>query len=331
MSEQKLILGLPSKGRLQENASDFFKRAGLKVSQHGGRGYTGVLKGIANVEIAFLSASEIAGNLESGSIHFGVTGEDLIREKLANPAESVELIQELGFGHADVVVAVPQSWIDVTTMADLDDVALAFHQKRGKRLRVATKYFNLTRGFFASHGINDYRIVESLGATEGAPAAGSAEVIVDITSTGATLAANSLKILDDGVMLKSQANLVASLTADWHDTARAAAQEILSRIEARQTADTLVQVSFELTPDDRKNGLGAELAGTFDCRSTNWSDEEEHAHAVMTSVMCPRANAHALAMYLRERGKASITVSELEAVYTDDDRLFAQLLTRLGA
>ncbi len=235
----KLTIGLPSKGRLQENANAFFARAGLKVKQDGGRGYTGRLDGVANVEIAFLSASEIAGQLEQGLIHLGVTGEDLIREKLSSPERDVELLLPLGFGHADVVVAVPQSWIDVATMADLDDVALAFHTRRGRRLRVATKYFNLTRDFFAEHGLTDYRIVESLGATEGAPAAGTAEVIVDITSTGATLTANNLKVLDDGTILKSQANLVASLGAEWSDAALNAAGEILDRVSAQARARRL--------------------------------------------------------------------------------------------
>ena len=120
------------------------------------------------------------------------------------------LIDNLGFGSANVVVAVPQAWIDVRTMADLDDVTTGFRAQHNRRMRVATKYINLTRTFFAAHGVVDYRIVESAGATEGAPAVGTAEMIVDITTTGATLAANGLKVLDDGVILRSQANLVAS-------------------------------------------------------------------------------------------------------------------------
>jgi ATP phosphoribosyltransferase len=145
-------------------------------------------------------------------------------------------LQPLGFGFADVVVAVPRAWIDVTTMADLDDVCTAFHARHHRRLRVATKYLQLTRGFFAAHGIADYRIVESLGATEGAPAAGLAEAIVDITTTGATLAANDLKILDDGVILKSQAQLAASLKASWSRNALEAADRLTARIAARELA-----------------------------------------------------------------------------------------------
>ena len=158
-----------------------------------------------------MSSGEIAGALAGGEVHLGITGEDLIRETVPDSDEfKITLLQPLGFGFADVVVAVPRAWIDVTTMADLDDVCTAFRARHHRRLRVATKYLTLTRNFFARHGIADYRIVESLGATEGAPAGGLAEAIVDITTTGATLNANDLKTLEDGVILKSQAQLAAA-------------------------------------------------------------------------------------------------------------------------
>ena len=187
------VVAVPSKGRLQENAEAFFARAGLMLAKPGGaRDYRGTISGLDNVEIAYLSASEIAANLARGAVHLGVTGEDLVRESIPDADRRVAMIDTLGFGHANVVVAVPQAWIDVRTMADLDDVASGFREQHNHRMRVATKYINLTRAFFARHGVGDYRIVESAGATEGAPAAGSAELIVDITTTGATLAANGL-------------------------------------------------------------------------------------------------------------------------------------------
>ena len=154
------------------------------------------------MEVAFLSASEIAQNLRDGKVDLGVTGQDLLNEKIPPDDKAVQLLLRLGFGPADVVVAVPECWLDVATMADLDEIAESFYERHGRRLRVATKYHNLTRRFFAEKGVTGYRIVESLGATEGAPAAGIAEIIVDITTTGSTLAANSLKILDDGVILE---------------------------------------------------------------------------------------------------------------------------------
>ena len=205
-----LVIAVPAKGRLQENAEAFFARAGLAlVKPRGARDYRGTIAGFDGVEVAYLSAAEITAQLAQGAAHLGVTGEDLVREMIPDAEQRVVLLEGLGFGFANVVVAVPQAWIDVRSMADLDDVATAFRARHDRKMRVATKYVNLTRDFFAAHGIVDYRIVESLGATEGAPAAGTAELIVDITTTGATLAANGLKVIEDGIILRSQANLVA--------------------------------------------------------------------------------------------------------------------------
>lgn len=324
---KNLIVGLPSKGRLQENANAFFASAGLKVKQKDGRGYTGVLKGVPNVDIAFLSASEIAGNLESGAIHFGVTGEDLIREKIEAPEEKVELILPLGFGHADVVVAVPQSWIDVRSMADLDDVARGFHIRHKRRLRVATKYINLTRGFFAGHGISDYRIVESLGATEGTPAAGLAEAIVDITSTGSTLAANNLKVLDDGVMLKSQANLVASLTADWPAEALAAASHVLDMIAARAEAQRMKEIRFAAVSLDAE--LVDALLEKFEVRVP------AEARAALASLgelaaYCPAARLYDVVSFLRQNGITTVTARDVDYLFEPENPLTAKLKARLG-
>jgi ATP phosphoribosyltransferase len=218
-----LILGVPSKGRLKEQAEALFTAAGRPIETPTGRRYRGSLGGAENVEVAFLAASEIARELAAGTIHLGITGEDLVRETVADADARITLLAGLGFGHADVVVAVPEFWIDVWTMQDLDDVAAGFRARHGRRMRIATKYWNLTQSFFTAHGIALYRVVESLGATEGAPAAGTADLIVDITTTGATLAANHLKILEDGVILRSQANLAAALPDTWSpETARTA-------------------------------------------------------------------------------------------------------------
>ncbi|MBZ9762913.1 ATP phosphoribosyltransferase [Mesorhizobium sp. CA8] len=207
-----ITLAIPSKGRLKEQSLEVLARAGLAVAlPEDDRKYRARIDGLDNVEVAFLSASEIAGEIGQGAVDLGITGEDLLRENLADWEARAEIVARLGFGHADVVVAVPDIWLDVDSMADLDDVAADFRQRHGRRLRIATKYWRLTQQFFSlKHGIQVYRIVESLGATEGAPAAGLADVIVDITTTGSTLRANHLKVLGDGVILKSQACLVAS-------------------------------------------------------------------------------------------------------------------------
>ncbi|AZO61931.1 MAG: ATP phosphoribosyltransferase [Mesorhizobium sp.] len=207
-----ITLAIPSKGRLKEQSLEVLAKAGLAVTlPEDDRKYRARIEGLDNVEVAFLSASEIAGEIGQGAVDLGITGEDLLRENLADWEARAEIVGRLGFGHADVVVAVPDIWLDVDTMADLDDVAADFRQRHGRRLRIATKYWRLTQQFFSlKHGIQVYRIVESLGATEGAPAAGLADVIVDITTTGSTLRANHLKVLGDGIILKSQACLVAS-------------------------------------------------------------------------------------------------------------------------
>ena len=208
-----------------------FARAGLIVRKVGhARGYRGEIDGLAGVEVAYVSSSEIAAALKSGSVHLGITGEDLVRETMSDAATRVQMRKALGFGFADVVVAVPQCWIDVTTVADLEAIAMPFRRAHGRWPRVATKYMNLTRQFFASAGFGDYRVVESLGATEGTPASGTAEFIVDITTTGETLRANGLKILDDGIILKSQANLVSSNLAEWNSERLALADRIAAAL-----------------------------------------------------------------------------------------------------
>lgn len=226
-----LIFAVPSKGRLMEQAASALAKAGLILRKTGNdRGYRGEIEGLEGVEVAFVSSSEIAHYLKTGQVHLGITGEDLIREYIIDADERVELLHPLGFGHADVVVAVPACWIDIRSMTHLQSMAPTFRRTHERRLRVATKYTNLTRRFFKSKGVGDYRIVESLGATEGTPASGAADLIVDITTTGATLKANGLKVLDDGIILRSQANLVASRLAEWSPMARAARHRILAKL-----------------------------------------------------------------------------------------------------
>ncbi len=210
MTAPLLTLGIPSKGRLMEATSELFARAGMAIERVGNdRGYRGRLGGVEGIDVAFLSASEIAGQLREGKISLGVTGEDLLRENIPPTDDCADAALRLGFGPANVVVAVPECWLDVAAMSDLEEVAEQFYRSHGRRIRVAKKYVHLTRRWFAAHGVTGYRIVDSSGATEGAPAAGLAELIVDITTTGSTLKANHLRILDDGVILESCAVLAA--------------------------------------------------------------------------------------------------------------------------
>jgi ATP phosphoribosyltransferase len=254
-----LILAIPSKGRLKEQAEDWLADCGLPVRAAGGeRGYAARLDSLAGIEVRLVSAAEIAGALYSGEVHLGVTGEDLLRELADDLDGRILLMQALGFGGADLVVAAPKSWIDVETMADVDEVAHLFLARTGKRLRVATKYLTQTRAFFARHGIVDYRIVESGGATEGAPAAGAAELITDITTTGATLEANGLKVLADGLILSSQAQLAASLGAAWDPTRLGSARRLLRIVEARARARRTATLTW---PAEADTAARAAVAG----------------------------------------------------------------------
>lgn len=228
-----ITLAVPSKGRLEELTREWFAERGLTISRPGGaRSYLGVMEGEPDVTVRFFPASEIARELIRGNIDVGVTGRDLIHETSETGPASVHFARALEFGHADVVIAVPDAWIDVTHLHDLADVASDFRSRHKRWLRIATKYITITRQHFAKAGIAEYRIVESLGATEAAPASGVADIVVDITSTGSTLAANGLRVLDDGVMLKSEANLIVSRTADWPADKKAYLNGLLQRLGA---------------------------------------------------------------------------------------------------
>ena len=225
-----LKLGVPSKGRLQEKTIDWFADHEIKLSRTGSdREYSGAVSGVDGVELVMLSAGEIPKELKAGRIHLGVTGEDLIHEKLPLLEREVVNLQELGFGHADLIIAVPKGWIDVECIEDLDAVCAQFRTNHGYRLRIATKYHNLVRVFLRDRGVADYRLVDSQGATEGVVKNLTAEAIADITSSGETLRANHLKILSDGLILQSQACVFGSYAADWSTDAKNALGAIAAK------------------------------------------------------------------------------------------------------
>jgi len=227
-----ITLAVPSKGRLEELTRDWFASKGLTITRPGGaRSYLGAIDGMPEITVRFFPASEIARELIRGNIDLGVTGLDLIHETSESGPASVSVASKLGFGNADVVVAVPEAWIDVTHMHDLADVASDFRSRHGRWMRIATKYITVTRQHFAKAGIAEYRTVESLGATEAAPASGVADIVVDITTTGSTLAANGLRVLEDGVMLQSEACLIVSRTAAFAPQRKAQLDAVLARLE----------------------------------------------------------------------------------------------------
>ena len=206
-----ITIGLPSKGRLKEGSVNFFGRNNLKLTINGGeRNYFAVVKNFPNIKIIYLHAKEIIQRIGDGTLDMGISGLDLLNESASNLRQKIEVKKKLDFGSANVVVAIPDDWIDVQTVADLEEVSFDFRDKKNTRLRVATKYPNLTNNFLVSKGVTQYKIVPSLGATETYPFIGSSEIITDITSTGKTLKDNNLRILKDGLILKSQACVLYS-------------------------------------------------------------------------------------------------------------------------
>ena len=227
-----LKLGVPSKGRLMEKTFDWFAKRGISLSRTGSdREYAGRVDGVDGVDLVLLSAGEIPRELAAGRIHLGVTGTDLVHDKLPRWEQQVEEIAPLGFGHADLILAVPNCWIDVDSLDDLDAVAAAFRTRHGFRLRIATKYHRLVREFLTDAGVADYQLVDSQGATEGTVKNETAEMVADITSTGETLRANHLKLLSDGLVLKSQATLWRSRVASTDNADKAILRDLLAKLQ----------------------------------------------------------------------------------------------------
>ncbi|WP_075218061.1 ATP phosphoribosyltransferase [Mongoliimonas terrestris] len=334
-----LVVAVPSKGRLQEQTLAFFDRSGLPVRQaRGARDYFARISGLPDATISFRSASEIAREVGAGSVHLAVTGMDLLHETLGGAQDEIRpgvsldetapppahVVTRLGFGHANVVVAVPQAWLDVVTMSDLADVAARFRLKHHRPMRVATKYVSLTRRFLTGHGVHDYLIVESPGATEGAPAAGSAELIVDITSTGQTLVENGLKVVDDGVIMRSEAALVASLEAGWSDKVRTAARTMLTRIAADARARSVKMIEAAVTPS----------VSLFEAARIRFGATAPFTGGNGTGggpaiFLCPTKTVHGCAAWLLETGATTVSVRTVDYVFEAENQLWLDLARRL--
>jgi len=309
----RLTIAIPSKGRLKEQSESWLAASGFKLRQKGGgRGYTAELKGLEEADVMLLSAREIAQGVIEGQLHVGITGEDLLHDLAGSFERDVSVLQRLGFGGADVIVAVPAAWLDVETMADLEAAGALFRQKHGRRMRVATKYLKLTRQYFASKAVGEYRLIESPGATEAAPAAGTAEVIVDITSTGATLKANGLKILSDGVILKSEASLTGSLKAEWSEGARRSLRVLLDSVEARAEANRMVRIETSADiPESELSAFGLTLM-------------------TKRSALCASKNASELARSLTQAGVKTVTIATVNQVFRADNAVFDNFVKKLS-
>ena len=308
-----LTIAIPSKGRLKEKSEAWLTSSGFKLRQKGGgRGYSAELKGLPDADVMLLSAREIAEGLIAGQLHVGITGEDLLNDLSSSASTDISVLRRLGFGGADVIVAVPAAWLDVDTMADLEAAGALFGERHGRRMRVATKYLQLTRQFFAEKSVGEYRLIESPGATEAAPAAGSAEVIVDITSTGATLKANDLKILQDGVILKSQASLTGSLKAAWSDDAVSTLRIFLDGVEATAAATSLSRLE---TSDPIQEQKSVELGLTLLSERV---------------ALCARQDVSETARALNQAGMETVAVAPVTQVFRSENPVFENFVKKMS-
>jgi len=312
-----LIMALPSKGRLHDQAIDFLNDCGFGVRKSGdGREYVARLGGIEGVSILYFRPDEIPARIELGDAHIGLTGEDLYREYGEGQQTSHLLMPNLGFGAARLVIGVPQSWIDVATLNDLDEAAMLFHQKHGRSLRVATKFARLTRAFFAEHGIVEYTLVESAGATEGTPAAGVADLIVDLTSTGATMTQNHLKEIDGGTVIASHCCMIASRKAKlWSQHTLAALEQVVEQIEARTRAKATQVLRFSIPRKASAETLRT-LSAQHGCTVTSIRTENEQAgERDFVVALCRPAKVYGAVHFLRGAGAAETIVDRSEFIY----------------
>ncbi len=205
---ERITLALPSKGVLADPTLDFLRDCGLAVHKPNPRQYTGSIRALPGVDVLFQRVKDVVAKVEAGTVELGIAGHDMVRE-----LESDDLLvinERLGFGHCQLQLAVPTTWVDVQSMADLVDVALDFRQYRHRNLRVATNFSHLARQFLNANGLHHFSLVQAEGAIEAAPTLGYADCVIDLSQTGTTLRENHLRPLPDGTLLESQATLIGN-------------------------------------------------------------------------------------------------------------------------
>ena len=326
-----IVFAIPSKGSLYEGTLSFLKAAGVPVRYESDRQYTAQVSGIEGMSVLFQRAEEIPSKVAGGAADIGLTGEDLYREQVEYSDELLMPMRDLGYGHARLVVAVPNTWIDVTDMADLGELSFSFRLRHHRNLRVATKFPNLSREFLAKHGVTDYALVESLGATESAPTSGVADLIIDLTSSGKTITENHLKVLNDGIVIASQACLIASRRiATWNKERLKSLETFFDLIESHlRGRDT-----YNLQAAIRRSRL-AELAAQgshqwhlsyslpMEGGATNAPERQDEF--VVIRVTCRRQYLHRMIRRLRESGASEVIATQPNYVFKEHSEAFQNL------
>lgn len=328
MADDPLVLCLPSKGSLSDGVLRLFEQCLIPVKRtRGARSYEAHIPGFDDVHVLLARATDIPSMLDAEQVHVGITGLDLVQEHMGEGASSIHIVMaDIGFGRADLVVGVPRTWLDVTTVDDLVEVADDVRHQHGRPIRVATKFPHLTRDFFRRHGLTDYRIVESLGAIEAAPRGGQADVIVDLSSTGATLEANGLKQIGDGTVLRSQACLVgAGRGSMWTPAHLETLGRLVMLIEASLTARRQ-RVVRGLFPVPGPDADGRAVVDAL-CVGSTWSDAGGLVEVLGRAEV---ARVPALLSALLAAGSVASSVDEPGLLVTAGSQALARFRTHLG-
>lgn len=331
---QKVTMALPSKGAIAEPTLDFLKEAGLKVYKPNDRQYTGQIPAIPDIEVLFQRVKDVVYKVADGTAQIGVTGLDVVYE---NPSDRLTVIHPaLGYGHCSLTVAVPESWIDVDSIADLVDVAQDFRESKGRNLRIATTYTSLTRQFMHRQGIHHFTLVKAEGAIEAAPTIGYADIIVDLTQTGTTLRENHLKMLPDGVIIEAQACLVGNREALQNNPqVLKVLRPLLEHVDASLQGKQYQQITINIQGEDAEHiaqlvannpitrGLqGPTIAPIY---SVN-GDRSSNGRWYTVTLMVRSKNLLEAVDYLRSIGGRQVTVTPVRYVFLEESPTYRKLV-----
>jgi ATP phosphoribosyltransferase len=328
----RLRFGLTSKGAYEDATIRFLERAGLSVWRPNPRQYVGRLSELSDVDVLFQRTEDIVHKTADGSIDLGITGYDLVAEHGFDQPNLYVVMPDLGFRRCELVLAVPEGWLDITTLADLADLSVDF-KRTGRSLRVATKFPNLTRDFLHQHGVNYFTLVDAHGALEAAPTLGYADIIADLSETGVTLRDNRLRVLDGGVILRAQACLVASLSGlRGHPNRLEAARSIIELSEARLRSrsfriitanirgDSIDAVAQHVTSQVATAGeQGPTIAEVFN------KDRTDESRWFEVRVIVPASQLLSAIDHLRDAGSSGITVTSPGYVFDGCSPAFERL------
>jgi len=334
-ADATIRLALPSKGQLEEPTMSFLDRCGMRVAKTNPRQYLAKMPAFPEVEVLFQRPADIFAKVRDGDASLGITGYDIVAEGQADGDDVVILSEMMGYGGCDLVLAVPEGWLDVSCVADLSELALA-QRDAGRQLRIATKYPNLVRDFLYEHGINHFALVESQGAMEAAPAVGYSDLIADLTATGTTLRENRLKQLDDGTILHSEACMIghrATLQRDARvlETTRLMLELMEAHRRGRRYRAVLANVACtEPAQVAARIGHFPAISGLRGPAILPIYDRNGDCSALTVSVVVREEEMRAVVQQFRQLGSMEIIVSPVDYIFDVTSRAFDDVLAKLG-